>query len=89
MEKYLIHSNEFHLIDKQKIHSAVKEMTETLGLAAGSTKGFDLYAVVKAYFTDLEKRKEINKLLKVEDKNEQLIEEELERLSSLSPLLLQ
>ena len=63
MEKYLIHSNELHLIDKAKIHQAVEKMVESLDLAAGSTTGFDLYAVVEAYFTDLEKRREINRLL--------------------------
>ena len=37
MEKYLIHSNELHLIDAGKIHQAVEKMVESLDLAAGST----------------------------------------------------
>ena len=37
MEKYLIHSNELHLIDKTKIHQAVEKMVESLDMAAGST----------------------------------------------------
>ena len=63
MEKNLIHSNELHFIGKKRIHQAVEKMVESLDLAAGSTTGFDLYAVVEAYFTDLEKRREINRLL--------------------------
>ena len=47
MEKYLIHSNELHLIDAEKIHQAVEKMVESLDLAAGSTTNFDLYQVVK------------------------------------------
>ena len=42
MEKYLIHSNELHLIDKAKIHQAVEKMVESLDMAAGSTSCFDL-----------------------------------------------
>ena len=45
MEKYLIHSNELHLIDKAKIHQAVEKMVESLDMAAGSTSCFDLYKV--------------------------------------------
>lgn len=67
MEKYLIHSNELHLIDKRKIHQAVEEMVESLDLAAGSTENFDLYKVVEAYFTELDKRKKINHLLGIEE----------------------
>ncbi len=63
MEKYLIHSNEFHLIAPEKIHTAVEQMVDTLGLAAGSTYHFDLYRVVETYFSDLERRKEMNMLL--------------------------
>lgn len=63
MGKSLIHSNELHFIGKKRIHQAVEKMVESLDLAAGSTTGFDLYAVVEAYFTDLEKRREINRLL--------------------------
>ena len=43
MEKYLIHSNELHLIDAEKIHQAVEKMVESLDMAAGSTTNFDLY----------------------------------------------
>ena len=50
MEKYLIHSNELHLIDAEKIHQAVEKMVESLDLAAGSTTNFDLYQVVENYF---------------------------------------
>ena len=46
MEKYLIHSNELHLIDAEKIHQAVEKMVESLDMAAGSTTNFDLYMVV-------------------------------------------
>lgn len=67
MEKYLIHSNELHLIDKEKIHHAVEQMVNTLGLAAGSTYDFNLYKVVEDYFTDLEKRDKINHLLDIKD----------------------
>lgn len=63
MEKSLIHSNELHFISKSDIHQSVKKMVESLGLAAGSTSGFDVYAVVESYFTDLQKRREINRLL--------------------------
>lgn len=67
MEKYLIHSNELHLIDAEKIHHAVEQMVESLDLAAGSTYSFDLYKVVETYFKDLKKRKEINQLLGITD----------------------
>ena len=67
MEKYLIHSNELHLIDRKKIHQAVEQMVDTLGLAAGSTEDFNLYKVVEDYFTDLEKRDKINHLLNIKD----------------------
>ena len=32
MEKYLIHSNELHLIDAEKIHQAVEKMVESLDI---------------------------------------------------------
>lgn len=71
MERYLIHSNELHLIDKEKIHQAVEKLVESLDLAAGSTGNFDLYQVVEEYFADLEKRRKINLLLGItEDKYE-------------------
>ena len=49
MEKYLIHSNELHFINKERIHQAVEKMVESLDMAAGSTRGFDLYTVVESY----------------------------------------
>ena len=52
-------------------------MVESLDMAAGSTKGFDLYTVVESYFTDLEKRREINRLLHIEKDECEVIEEEL------------
>ena len=52
MEKYLIHSNELHLIDAEKIHQAVEKMVESLDLAAGSTTNFDLYQVCLLYTSD-------------------------------------
>ena len=77
MEKSLIHSNELHFINKKCIHQAVEKMVESLDLAAGSTTGFDLYAVVEAYFTDLEKRREINRLLNLEGNTCEEVEAEL------------
>ena len=76
MEKKLLHSNEFHLIDPNKIHAAVEQMVETLELAAGSTCYFDLYRVVEAYFIELEHRKEINLLLEIHTKSFECTEEE-------------
>lgn len=75
MEKYLLHSNELHFIDKEKIHQAVEKMVESLDMAAGSTSCFDLYKVVETYFTDLDKRKEINHLLRVTNDTEEIEEE--------------
>lgn len=75
MERYLIHSNELHLIDAEKIHRAVEKMVESLGLAAGSTSNFDLYQVVEKYFIDLEKRKKINHLLGVTEDTYELAED--------------
>ena len=63
----LIHSNELHLIEKAEIHNAAKKMVESLNLAAGSTGGFDIYKVVEVYFTDLEKRHEMNQLLGIQE----------------------
>lgn len=69
-EKPLIHSNEFHLINKDEICRAVVEMVDTLNMAAGSTDGFDLYKVVETYFTDIDLRRKINELLDIpEDYN--------------------
>lgn len=67
MGKNLIHSNEIHLVDKAEIHNAAKKMVEALHLAAGSTGDFDIYKVVEAYFTDLEKRREINALIGLDE----------------------
>ena len=77
MEKSLIHSNELHFISKKGIHQAVEKMVESFDLAAGSTTGFNIYAVVESYFTDLEKRKEINQLLNLEQDVCEEIEAEL------------
>lgn len=77
MEKSLIHSNELHFIDKKRIHQAVEKMVESLDLAAGSTTGFDLYAVVEAYFTDLDKRREMNSLIDLRQDIYEEIEEGL------------
>lgn len=74
-EKYLIHSNEFHLIDPEQIHQATEEFIEKLNLAAGSTEGFDLYKVMVAYFTHLEKRHQINNLLEIEQEPEYYAEQ--------------
>lgn len=65
MGKRLIHSNEIHLISESEVHAAVRRMVESLGLAAGSMEGFDIYKVVETYFTDLDKRHEVNKLLRI------------------------
>ena len=69
MEKNLIHSNELHFIDKKRIHRAVGQLVESLELAAGSTTGFNLYAVVESYF---------NRLLNPEQNTCEETEEELE-----------
>ena len=66
----LIHGNEFHLLKQAEIHKATGK------LAAGSTGGFDIYKVVEAYFTDLEKRKEINDLLGISEPCETRVTEE-------------
>ena len=66
MEKYLIHSNELHFINKERIHREVEKMVESLDMAA-----------VESYFTDLEKRREINRLLHIEKDECEAIEEEL------------
>lgn len=63
----LIHANEFHLINQDEIHKAVAALVDNLQLAAGSTTGFDIYKVVETYFMDLEKRREMNEMLGIED----------------------
>ena len=75
MEKYLIHSNELHLIDAEKIHQAVEKMVESLDLAAGSTTIFDLYQVVEYYFKDLENRSKINHVLGIKEDRYELAED--------------
>lgn len=72
----LIHGNELHLIKKADIHKAIGKTVESLNLAAGSTDGFDIYQVVETYFLDLEKRREINKLLGIDDECVSLEQEE-------------
>ncbi len=74
MEKYLIHSNELHLIESDKLQQAVKNMVESLDMAAGSTYHFDIYKVVESYFKDLEKRRKINHLLGITNQEEELEE---------------
>lgn len=73
--KYLIHSNELHLIDAEKIHQAVEKMVESLDMAAGSTTNFDLYMVVENYFKDLEKRRKINHVLGMKEDRYELAED--------------
>ena len=75
MEKYLIHSNELHLIDAEKIHQAVENLVESLDLAAGSTTNFNLYQVVENYFKDLEKRRKINHVLGIKEDRYELAED--------------
>ena len=75
MEKYLIHSNELHLIDAEKIHQAVEKLVESLDLAAGSPTNFDLYQVVENYFKDLEKRRKINHVLGIKEDRYELAED--------------
>ncbi|MCC8199632.1 MAG: hypothetical protein LIP06_13990 [Tannerellaceae bacterium] len=72
---YLIHSNEVHLINREEIHKAITQMIDTLHVAAGSTDGFDIYKVVESYFTDLDKRHEINELLNIPQDAEYYAEE--------------
>ncbi len=62
----LIHANELHLISPEELKKATVKLVDTLHIAAGSTEGFNIYEVVKAYFTDLEKRKAINEMLGIE-----------------------
>ena len=67
MGNSLIHKNEFHLLKQEEIHKATAKLIDHLHLAAGSTEGFDIYKVVESYFIDLDKRKEINNLLNIEE----------------------
>ena len=70
----LIHNNEFHLISKAEIRKATGKLVESLNLAAGSTDGFDIYKVVDAYFTDLDKRHEVNESCQYYGEQEQVEE---------------
>lgn len=63
----LIHNNELHLIAKSEIRKATGKLVESLNLAAGSTDSFDIYKVAEVYFTDLDMRHEINKLLNIQE----------------------
>lgn len=63
----LIHNNELHLIAEADLRNATGKLVESLNLAAGSTDGFDIYKVVEAYFTDFDKRHEINSLLGIKE----------------------
>ncbi|MDD6210322.1 MAG: hypothetical protein PUB21_06940 [Bacteroidales bacterium] len=80
MEKnnQLIHGDEAHLIDAKKIREATEKMVEMLGLAAGSTEGFDLYKVMETYFKDLDKRYEINKCLGIPEGCSYYMKEKIE-----------
>ena len=75
MEKYLIHSNELHLIDAEKIHQAVEKMVESLDLAAGSTTNFDLYQVVENYVKGVEKMIKISRVLGIKEDRYELAED--------------
>ena len=57
---------------KKKKGKGKKEQNQ----AAGEKGGFDIYKVVEAYFTDLEKRKEINDLLGISEPCETRVTEE-------------
>lgn len=72
----LIHANELHLISPEELKKATVKMVDTLHIAAGSTEGFNIYEVVKAYFTDLEKRQAINEMLGIESAPEATATEE-------------
>ena len=48
-----------------------------LAVLFSGTMGFNLYAVVESYFTDLNKRREINRLLNLEQNICEEVEEEL------------
>lgn len=75
MGEHLIHSNELHLIKKENIHREVKKMVDSLGIAAGSTSNFNIYQVVEMYFKDIDKRRQINRLLDIKEDLYQLTEE--------------
>lgn len=79
-EKPLIHSREFHLIDREKICEAVTRLVDALQMAAGSTDGFDIYKVVEIYFTDLDKRQAMNRLLDIPEDCETYGEEIQEKI---------
>lgn len=60
-----VRSDEYQFIDTNDILKQAKMVVDNLHLAAGSTTGFNIYTLLEVYFTDLEKRKEINKILHV------------------------
>ncbi len=62
----LIHANEAHLIDLAIINKAVGQLVNDLSLAAGSSRGFDLYTVIGKYITDTHQRHAMNNLLDIE-----------------------
>ncbi len=70
IKKELIHRPEFHLINEADICKATTKLVETLNMAAGSTDGFDIYKVIESYFTNLNKRHQINELLDIPQDSE-------------------
>ena len=72
----LIHANELHLISPDELKKATVKMVDTLHLAAGSTDGFNIYEVVKAYLSKLDKRKTINEMLGITNAPEACATEE-------------
>lgn len=77
MEKNLIYSNELHFIDKKHIRRAIGQLVEPLKLAASSTTGLNLHAVMEGYLTSLNKRRETNRSLNPEQSTCEETEEEL------------
>lgn len=73
----LIHANEAHLIDRAIIDKAVEQLVNNLSLAAGSTKGFDIYTVVQQYIVNMHQRYAINSLLDIPQGYTSYYEEEL------------
>ena len=68
MEKYLIHSNELHLIDQERIHQAVEQMVESLDMAPDLHFSLTFIKVGGNLFQGiLDKRREINHLLGITD----------------------
>lgn len=63
--KETVRSDEYQFIDTNDILKQAGMIVDNLHLTAGSTTGFDIYTLLQEYFTDLEKRKAINKILRV------------------------